>query len=243
MAEPVRSRPVAKTGSRTREAGADTKARIIEAALQTLREEGIVGTSARAIARRGGFNQALIFYHFGSVEEVLLAVVDRLSAERMARYHERLEGVTSLPELVRVAGALHAADTEDGHIRVLSQLLAGSAAAGEFGVEMRKRFDPWIELVAGVIRRVIAGTPYEWVVPVDQLAISVAALFVGIELFTQMGDDGRESEALFQTMGLLAAILGNLLEQVPPVDLSDVGPAAPATATAARAAPKRPRKK
>ena len=44
-----------------------TKQRIMDAALETLRTNGIVGTSARAIAATGGFNQALIFYQYGSV--------------------------------------------------------------------------------------------------------------------------------------------------------------------------------
>src|SRR3712207_4123161 len=81
--------PARATPSRT-SAGDVTRARIVEAALQTIREEGVVGTSARAIARAGGFNQALIFYHFGSVQDVLLAAVERISEARMARYQERL---------------------------------------------------------------------------------------------------------------------------------------------------------
>ncbi|MEA2933018.1 MAG: hypothetical protein QOI56_1803, partial [Actinomycetota bacterium] len=40
-----------------------TKGRIVEAALQTLKEKGFTATSARAIAATGGFNQALVFYH------------------------------------------------------------------------------------------------------------------------------------------------------------------------------------
>ncbi|MCP3987556.1 MAG: TetR family transcriptional regulator [Actinomycetia bacterium] len=45
--------------------GLETRDRIIDAALDTVRVEGLVGTSVRAIARTGGFNQALVFYHFG----------------------------------------------------------------------------------------------------------------------------------------------------------------------------------
>src|ERR671919_781582 len=52
----------------------ETRARIVTAALQALRADGIAGISARAIARHGGFNQALIFYHFGSLEGLLVAV-------------------------------------------------------------------------------------------------------------------------------------------------------------------------
>ena len=61
-------------GVRTRSGAEQTRARILDAALQALRDEGIAGISARNIARHGGFNQALIFYHFRSVEGLLVAV-------------------------------------------------------------------------------------------------------------------------------------------------------------------------
>src|ERR1051325_7656765 len=100
--------------SQPRRPGDATKACIVDAALVALREEGILGASARSIARHGDFNQALIFYHFGSVTDVLLAAVDRLSAQRAQRYEERLAQVSSLHELVAVAGELHREDLADG---------------------------------------------------------------------------------------------------------------------------------
>ncbi|MGD0455999.1 MAG: TetR family transcriptional regulator, partial [Solirubrobacteraceae bacterium] len=55
---------------------APTKLKIAEAALETLKQRGFAGASAREIAGVGGFNQALIFYHFGSVQKALLAALD-----------------------------------------------------------------------------------------------------------------------------------------------------------------------
>ena len=54
-------------GSRGSKTGQATKARIVAAAIETLKTDGFAGASARAIAKAGGFNQALVFYHFGSV--------------------------------------------------------------------------------------------------------------------------------------------------------------------------------
>ena len=36
----------------------------------------MLGTSARAIARAGNFNQASIYYHFGSIDEVVINATD-----------------------------------------------------------------------------------------------------------------------------------------------------------------------
>ena len=195
-----------------------TRQRIVDAALATLKSEGITGTSARAIARTGGFNQALIFYHFGGVHEVLLAGIDQLSSERLRRYGERLEGVRTLPELVEVATELHREDVQEGHLTVLAQMLAGSWGSAEKGHELVRRFDPWIDVVEQAIVRVIAETPYATVVPTRDLAFAITSLFIGIELLTRLDPERDESERLFSTIGMMATLLGNLLEQAPSPD-------------------------
>ena len=131
---------MAVRGTQKPSAGEATRAKIIAAALDTLHEEGIVGTSARSIAARGGFNQGLIFYHFGGINELLLAAVDELSRRREERYRERLKDITTLSALVSIAGELHQQDMEDGHITVLTQMLAGVATNPELREPLRERF-------------------------------------------------------------------------------------------------------
>lgn len=192
----------------------DTKDRILEAAMLTLREEGWAGTSARAIARRGGFNQALIFYHYGSIEQALLAGVDKLSAERLQRYGDELAEATTLAELVDVARRTHAEDSQEGHLVVLSQLLAASMASPDLRREVRARFEPWIALVQEAVRRVVAGTPFADVLPEREVALLVTALFLGLELLVRLEDDG-DGTAVFDTIaglaGLATGILGRQL--------------------------------
>ncbi len=192
-------------------AGDITRARIVEAALQTIREEGVVGTSARAIARAGGFNQALIFYHFGSVQDVLLAAVERISEARMARYQERLATVSTLSDLILVGAECHREDVEEGNIRVLAQMLAGASSSPELAGKLRAFFDPWVELVEQAVARVVAGTVYETAVPGHDVAMGVVALFMGIELLSQLYDTTPSAGALFTTMGQLAGVLEGLL--------------------------------
>ena len=60
-----------------------TRRQIAMATLEALRSEGFAGATSRAIARIGGFNQALIFYHYGTLENALLAALDLTSEERI----------------------------------------------------------------------------------------------------------------------------------------------------------------
>src|SRR5919109_2374004 len=105
----------------------DTRSRIVAAALDALREQDIAGISARTIARHGGFNQALIFYHFGSVEGLLMAVARSESERRTALYAPALRDVGSLSELVAVARYLHEEEFKSGTVAALTQMLAGAS--------------------------------------------------------------------------------------------------------------------
>ena len=61
-------------------AGADaTRRALVDAAIESLRFDGFAGASARAIAARAELNPGLIFYHFGSVAELLLAALEEVS--------------------------------------------------------------------------------------------------------------------------------------------------------------------
>ena len=66
-------------------AGADpTRRALVDAAIESLRFDGFAGASARAIAARADVNPGLIFYHFGSVADLLLAALEEVSVRRMA---------------------------------------------------------------------------------------------------------------------------------------------------------------
>lgn len=54
-----------------------TRQQLVDAAIETLKDHGFAGASARVIADRAGINQGLIFYHFDSVTGLLLAALDR----------------------------------------------------------------------------------------------------------------------------------------------------------------------
>jgi AcrR family transcriptional regulator len=75
--------------------GEVTRRQLIDSAIETLKDRGFAGASARVIADRAGINQGLIFYHFGSVTGLLLAALDAVSATRQARYGEAVGDVSS----------------------------------------------------------------------------------------------------------------------------------------------------
>jgi AcrR family transcriptional regulator len=187
-----------------------TRRRIAEATLEALRTEGFAGATSRVIARIGGFNQALIFYHYGSLDNALLAALDLTSEDRLARYRAALDGASTPKELIEVGRRIYLEDTESGHVAVVSQLVAGSLARPELARGVLERTEPWIEFCEDAIRKMLASSPLEEVLPVRELAYGLVSYYLGTSLLTHLGGAER-TEALFAELERLAPAFAQLM--------------------------------
>jgi AcrR family transcriptional regulator len=195
----------------------DTRTKLLAGALTTLTEQGIAKTSARTIAAAAGVNQALVFYHFGSVDELLAAACRHGAQQRVDLYRDRLNKVRTLGELLELARELHAAERDSGHVAVLAQLLAGAQTQPRLAPATAAGLALWTEEIEQVLGRVLAGTPLTEFVDVAGLAKAVSAAFVGLELFEGVDPVGAEHAfaALDQLAGLIAVLdeLGPLTQR------------------------------
>jgi AcrR family transcriptional regulator len=186
-----------------------TKDQIVDAAFETLKEEGFAGATSRAIARRGAFNQALVFYYFGTLDNLLLAALDATSDARLARYREVVGDGKPLPELLRVVADEYREDRASGHMTVVAQLVAGSLSKPELRPQVMARTEPWLAFAEETIRRAVAGTPLEPLVPVEELASAVITFYFGVNLLTGL-DEGRRTDALFAKLEQLVPLVESL---------------------------------
>jgi AcrR family transcriptional regulator len=129
-----------------------SKQRIVQATIDTIRDEGFASASARAIARRGDFNQALIFYHYGTLNELLLAAFDQVTAARIERYVEVFEGSGDLASKLRAMIPLYRDDRASGRLRVITEVIAGATGRPDLSPEVAARVDPWIAMTDHVVR-------------------------------------------------------------------------------------------
>jgi AcrR family transcriptional regulator len=201
---------MARSPRRGRRGGQDTRQRIVDAALETLKQEGFTGASARVIADRGGFNQALIFYHFGTVNQLLLAVLDETSKRRLAAYQTAVEQVTTLPELLQTATRLYREDLAAGHITVLNELIGASLAYPELRPEIAARVQPWVRFAEDVIVRALAGGPFAELIRSGDAAFATVSLYLGMQMLTHLNGDTTAAESLFVTGERVAALLATL---------------------------------
>jgi AcrR family transcriptional regulator len=80
-------RPVPSTKRSGYAKSADTRARILAAALEEASDSGIHDTSLAAIAERAGVAIGSLNYHFGSREDLLRELMGALTADLMSRLH------------------------------------------------------------------------------------------------------------------------------------------------------------
>jgi len=95
--EPYRVR-VPRRGARARrsraERSAETRARILDAVVESIAEVGLLRTTASEIARRAGVTWGAVQHHFGDKDELLAAVLED-GFERFAVRFEDLAGADS----------------------------------------------------------------------------------------------------------------------------------------------------
>jgi AcrR family transcriptional regulator len=203
---------MAKSGSSSSVVGKDssrssaTRATLVEAAIETLKAEGYAGTSARAIAERAGLNQGLIFYHFGSVANLLLAALDSVSDRRMAQYGTAVDEVSSPTELVDVATAIFSEDLDAGYVAVLVEMIAGASSTPGLATEVSARLGPWFAFAEQAVTTTL-GSPLDSVLPPGDVAYAIVALYLGLEMLTHLDGDRGRALALFAHAKNLAALL------------------------------------
>jgi AcrR family transcriptional regulator len=188
-----------------------TKSKLLDAAVESLREDGIAGLSARAIAGRAGVNQALIFYHFGTVGELVDAAC-RLAVDQSADfYREKLAEVTSLTELLAVGRELHERERAAGNVAMMAQLMSGAQRDETLAGAARYAMARWNDEIEAVVRRVLRDNPLAEVADPAGVARAISAGFIGLELYEGVDAEGAElALGSLESLGLLVDVLDDL---------------------------------
>jgi AcrR family transcriptional regulator len=194
---------------RGRPTGDETKHQIVEAALETVKRDGFTGATSRAIARARGFNQALIFYHFGTLDGLLLAALDHTSEERLERYRQAITDAESVDALLAAVARLYAEDREQGHMTVVAQMVAGSAARPELKPALVQRMEPWIALCEDAIGKGLGWLGLPELVPRRELAYAFVTFYLGVNLMTQLDEDRARTDALFARLYTIGPLLAS----------------------------------
>ncbi|HEX3839713.1 MAG TPA: TetR/AcrR family transcriptional regulator [Acidimicrobiales bacterium] len=182
-----------------------TRRSLVVAAIESLKIDGYTGASARVIAKRAGVNQGLVFYHFGSVANLLLAALDAVSEERLSIYGTEVAEATSPSQLVDAAEGIFKTDLDAGYITVLVEMIAGSSSTPGLGPEVASRIQPWREFAQSSIESALSDSPLSSVLPARDVAHAIVALYLGLEMLSHLDGDAEPALALFAHAKQLAS--------------------------------------
>lgn len=188
----------------------DVRDRLIAAGQDVLLDSGYLGASARAIAQRAGVATGSVHYHFSSVEELLLASLERATAQRLQEYRQLRDGTDDLSSVLgRVAGEF-AADRDAGRFRLLAQLMAGAVTGGPMAAAVADATEPWLELTKETIERFVGPQPFGVISSTD-IALGLVALFVGLELLDHVDPDRFDATGLVERTAQLGQLLAGVM--------------------------------
>jgi AcrR family transcriptional regulator len=105
-------------------ARADATDALLDAAEQLLIEVGHAGITTRKLAERAAVNHGLVHYYFGSMEELLLRVVERFTDALVERQRAMYEADTPFITKWRAAMKFLEEDAESGYHKVWLEMQA-----------------------------------------------------------------------------------------------------------------------
>jgi len=172
---------------------------LLDAAERLLVTEGRDGLTTRRVARAAGVNQGLVYHHFGSLEELMLAVLERFTT-RLIERQKAMYAEPHLPFLAkwRSAMAYLEQDLAAGYPKVWMEL----QALGWNRPELRARVAAVNEAWRSVLRGAFTAAREEYGLTEEQLPLEAAVAMV--MTFNQ----GIEAERLSGISTGHAALLG-----------------------------------
>lgn len=127
----------------------------LDAAERLLVREGAAGISTRQLAREAGQNHGLVHYYFGSVDELLLQVLERFTGRILDRQRAMYEAEAPFAEKWRAAMGYIEEDLATGYPKVWAELEALAWDKPEMRERLNGVNDSWRSLLGDALSQAI----------------------------------------------------------------------------------------
>jgi AcrR family transcriptional regulator len=187
--------------------GRSTRAQLLAAATDVLREQGHAATTMRAVADRADARVSLVHYHFGSKQALLVAVLEGLTEQLLERQRAMFSDERSFAEQWRTACDYLREDIRSGYVRILWELWAAGLADPELAQRWRETQRGWRELIVARLERLQAEHE-ALTLPMRPRALAalIGNVFEGAETEILAGVPEHESPHLEALEGLATLI-------------------------------------
>jgi AcrR family transcriptional regulator len=165
----------------------NTARSILQAAKESLLDNGLNGLSTRSIADAAGVPLSQIHYHFGSKQRLVLAVLEAENERLLERQHRMFESDLPLWKQWEQACDFLDDDLESGYVRVLHEMIAAGWSDPEIAAVVWKQLSGWQDLLAGVARRAAAKLGGLGPFTPEEIGALAGSPFLGAEAYLLLG--------------------------------------------------------
>lgn len=191
-----------------------TRQRILDAAFRRLVTDGYAALSVREIAKDAGVNHALINYHFGSKDQLVIDVLDTVNQRLLSRQASMYRSGDGFAQKWANARRFYEDDLGSGFVRLQSELWAASLANPGLREKFLPRLLAWKQLVLGAVREAFAaleatGTPLPPPFTPEVVACWISEFWLGMEFTDLLGvkeEKARHRAALDAVQRLLESL-------------------------------------
>lgn len=166
-----------------------TRTQILDAGKSVLLESGYANTSTRRVADAAGVPVSQIHYHFGSRQNLVLAVLAEENAQLLERQTRLYGAEMPLWRQWEQACDFLEDDLRSGYVRVLQEMTAAGWSDAEIARAIRDALSGWFDLLTDTAAKVAPRFGGLGPFTPRELAALVAAAFLGIETMILVGFD------------------------------------------------------
>jgi AcrR family transcriptional regulator len=200
------AKPKAEVSDRRKLKGMVSRDRILDSALELFSQRGYAATGVYDIARAAGIEKTALYWHFGSKEGLLAAVLDRMDAEFVERVSKRVaqSGGDSDDRLDVYVDGLRRLVKERGHLvrLMLSVSIERSQVSDETRAAMLRIFERTRIAVAAGFQQALGVTLPD----VDLIARLSLAYLHEASVRAQVDPKGIDLERFFLHLRRLIAL-------------------------------------
>jgi AcrR family transcriptional regulator len=183
----------------------DSRTLLLDAAERLLAREGLAACTTRRVAAEAGLPHGLVHYRFGSVDGLLLELLDREGERLVSRQRAVFDAPTPLVQRWRSAIVLMDEDVTSGHARVWHELQAFARAnpavrqrAAAYRLELRRP-------IAAALERAAEDAGLE-TAPASAAAALVVNLWDGLSADRLVGIERDHRELLAWIEALVSTV-------------------------------------
>ena len=160
----------------------DTEQKFLDAAERLLVRVGHAGVTTRALAAEAGANQGLVHYYFGSLEEVMLRVLNRFTERLIARQRAMYSADVPFLEKWRTAWRYQEEDLAAGYPKIWFELQALAWNRPELAARVAAVNAEWRSVLREAFGRALREYGKEKELPLEAVTAMVVTFALGYML-------------------------------------------------------------